>query len=430
MRSPDWWQHVIDEVRAYHQANPSNLPGAVFAAETLQDGPLVSSVGQGWSDRTICQLGSMTKPFTATGVLMALEEHGRLDVEQLVCELPGMELYKEDEMKRQIKVRHLLQHTSGLPSYQEYFKSPNTRCNDAEGGPPSCPEPELDLGPTIPWVGAPGLTNECIYADGRCRPARTLSLDKVSSYVMQTYSPSFQPGSKFSLSEMAFTVAARIVEHLTGKSVNIYLKEKLFKPLGMKDTFFIAGKTGDKSVDDWMDEGVTEEQRGRIPDLAIITRDGKFPSYLAPGPDNKWDKFKKGWRYLEVSGGMYSTAEDLLAYLRVLRDGGVAKSGRVLSTEIADLLVKDQGFGHTMGFGYTDESKRHGPGAQTLMHLGGFITFFWYNKRPEASLLGVFLSQRIIDISTLTDGTNIIFKVFTPQVEAGVFGPKLSEPTR
>jgi CubicO group peptidase (beta-lactamase class C family) len=345
-----------------------------------------------------------------------------------VCELPGMEAYRGDALKRQIRVRHLLQHTSGLPSYQEYFKGGKAACNDPEGGPPSCADPELDLGPTIPWVGAPGLTNECVEVDGKCRPARTLTLDKVSSYVMQTYSPYFQPGSKFSLSEMAFTVAARIVEHLTGKSVNIYLKEKLFKPLGMKDTFFVAGKTGDKSVDDWMDEGVTDEQRGRIPDLAVITRDGKFPSYLAPGPENKWDKFKKGWRYLEVSGGMYSTAGDLLAYLRMLRDGGMGQGKRVLSTEIVDLLVKDQGFGHTMGFGYTDDSKRHGPGAQTLMHLGGFITFFWYDKRPAGSLLGVFLSQRITDISTLTDGTNVVFKVFTPRLEAEVFGPKPGEP--
>src|SRR5215470_14123296 len=116
MKSPDWWQRVSDQVTSYHLANPSNLPGAVFAAETINDGMLISSVGQGWSDSTICQLGSMTKPFTATAVLMALEEHGRLDIEQKVCELPGMELYREDPLKRQIKVRHLLQHTSGLPS--------------------------------------------------------------------------------------------------------------------------------------------------------------------------------------------------------------------------------------------------------------------------------------------------------------------------
>jgi CubicO group peptidase (beta-lactamase class C family) len=212
--------------------------------------------------------------------------------------------------------------------------------------------------------------------------------------------------------------------------VNIYLKEKLFKPLGMQDTFFIAGKTGDKSVDDWMDEGVTDEQRSRIPDIAVITRDGKFPPEIAPGPNNQWDKFRTGWRYVVPDGGIYSTAEDLLAYLRVLRDGGTSERGRVLSKEVVDLLVKDQGFGHTMGFGYTDESKRYGPGAQTLMHLGGFLTFFWYDQRPGVSLLGVFLSQRLTDISTLTDGTKVIFKVFTPQVEAGVFGPKLSEAAR
>ena len=422
MSNPVWWQLAIEQVNNYRRDNPSNLPGAVFAAETLRDGPLVASIGPGWTKKTICNIASMSKSFTATAVLLALEEHGRLDVEQQVCELPGMDLYKEDEMKSQIKVRHLLQHTSGLPSMQPYTESSKNICNNPKGDLPSCADPSLDLGPTATWTGSPGMTNECIYSNFECRPARTLSLDKVSSYVMQTYSPIFQPGSKSLYSTYAYTVAARMVECLTGKSVNIYLKEKLFKPLGMEDTFFIAGKTGDKSVDDWMDEGVTDEQRSRIADLTLITRDGKFPPEIAPGPNNQWDKFRTGWRYLFPEGGMYSTAEDLLAYLRVLRDGGMSESRQVLSKEVVDLLVKDQGVGHTMGFGYNNDTNRSGQTAGTIDHLGRFMTYIWYEPRPEKPMLGVFLSQRLTNIavnSDLVDGMKVIFKVFIPQIAQG-----------
>jgi CubicO group peptidase (beta-lactamase class C family) len=239
---------------------------------------------------------------------------------------------------------------------------------------------------------------------------------------MQTYSLSFQPGSKFLFSTANYILAGRIIEHLTGKSVNIYLKEKLFKPLGMEDTFFIAGKTGDKIVDDWMGEEVTEEQRGRIPDLAIITRDGKFPPEIAPGPNNQWDKFRTGWRYVVPDGGIYSTAEDLLAYLRVLRDGGVAKSGRVLSTEIADLLVKDQGFGHTMGFGYFINPSPYGQASGYIDHLGRFMTYFWLDPREGNPLLGVFLSQRVTNVlvnSNMTDGMKVVFSIYVGLVESG-----------
>jgi beta-N-acetylhexosaminidase len=421
MRMPEWWQRVIDEVRAYHVANPSNLPGAAFAAQTLRDGPLLASVGHGWSDNTICQLGSMTKPFTATGLLMALEEYARLDVEQLVCELPGMEAYRGDALKRQIRVRHLLQHTSGLPSVHPYSESGKAACNDPEGGPPSCADPELDLGPTVPWVGSPGFTNECIQVDGKCRPARTLTLDKVSGHVMQSYgiSSSTLPGTQYSYSTANYIVAARIVENLTGKSLNVYLKEKLFGPLGMKDSFFIAQKTGDPALDQRMDEGVDDQQRGRIAEVAIITPDGALPPEMAPGPDNVWDKYRRGWRYVYPDGGMYSTAGDLMTYLRMLRDGGVSQSRTILSRQIVSLIVNDQGFGHTMAFGYHTQVTPYGQGAGTLEHLGNMMTYFWYDPRADDPLLGVFLSQRVTNImvnNNMTDGMRIIFRVFVPML--------------
>src|SRR5215216_1917942 len=104
MYHPAWWNHVVDQVKAFHLANTANLPGAVLAVETQQDGRLISNLGKGWANDTICEIGSMTKPFISAAVLLALEERGMLDIEVPVWKLPGMDLYCVDPTKRQVRL--------------------------------------------------------------------------------------------------------------------------------------------------------------------------------------------------------------------------------------------------------------------------------------------------------------------------------------
>jgi len=433
MDCPSWWAKVIDQINANHLADPAMLPGAVFGVETRQDGRLVASVGEGWANNTVCEIGSMTKPFISAAVLLALEESDLLDIEVLVCRLPGMELYAADPVKSQIRLRHLLQHTSGLPHFQRYSDWPKTPCNDPCGKPPSCVSASHDLGPVSEWIGAPALTNECIHADGRCQPARLLELDKVSRYIMQTYpvSSSPQPGTQYSYSTVNYVLVARIIEQLTKKPVNIYIKEKLFEPLAMKDSFFIAQKTGDPEMDARIDEGVGDEQRGRIADLALITKDGRLPPEMAAGHGGGWDKFRTGWRFVNPDGGMFSTADDLLNFLRVLRDGGMFESRRILSPEIVRLLVEDQGHAHTMGFGFRGQPTPYGQGPGTIEHMGYKMTYFWYDPAPDNPSLGVFLSQRLPNIAqntNLADGLHVILRVFVPLIKSELSSAEVPQP--
>lgn len=430
MRHPAWWEAVCRDVAAYQQANPENLPGAVFAAETREDGPLVASIGA-WRTDAICEIGSMTKAFTATAVLTALEDRGLLDVETPVWTLPGMDAYAADDLRRQIRVRHLLQHTAGLPGVRPYDACPEAPCNAPGGGAPACPHPDLDLGPTAPWIGAPGITNECVCVDGRCIPARTATLDQVSRYLMETYGPAFPPGEQYAYSSYNYIVAARLVETLSGMAFNRFLKERLFEPLGMRDSFFTAQPTGDASVDRRQDDGTTDGQRARIPDVTILTPDGRLPPEVAPGPGGRLDRYRTGWRYVYPDGGMFSTAADLLAFLRLLRDGGLHEGRRLLSADVVRLLVQDQGFGHTMGFGFRSQTTPYGQGTGTLEHMGRYMTYFWYDPRPEAPLLGVFLSQRLTNVAVQTnmaEGMQVIFRVFVPGVKRGVYGAPVPSP--
>src|SRR5262245_62019990 len=93
MKMSSRWDSVVEAMGAHHREHPANLPGAVFAAETRDDGRFVDSVGKGWNTDTICEIGSMTKPFISAAVLLALEERDMLDVEVPVSQLPGMDVW-------------------------------------------------------------------------------------------------------------------------------------------------------------------------------------------------------------------------------------------------------------------------------------------------------------------------------------------------
>jgi CubicO group peptidase (beta-lactamase class C family) len=330
-----------------------------------------------------------------------------------------MEVYADDPVKRRIKVRHLLQHTSGMPVFLEHAQASDTPCNDLHE-PVSAEQPDArSLGPTVPWIGSPGDMNELIFAGGRYRPARAATLGEISEHIMRTYPLLHEPGTEFSYSSANHIVAGRLIERLTGQSPNIYLKQKLFNPVGMPDSFFIAQPTGEPDLDQHICEDVAQGQRDRVADISLITRDGKWPPEIAPGPDGRWDRLRRGWRYAYPDGGMYTTASDLLAYLRVVRDGGMRGADRLLSPAVVKLLVTEQGFSHTMAFGHHGTPTPYGQGPGTLDHLGNLMTYFWYDPRPDNPVLGVFLSQRLANAivnNNMFDGLRVIFRKFVPLV--------------
>lgn len=418
MTRPEWWDSVADDLARYQVEHADNLPGAAYGVETGRDGRLTGSAGPGWAEDTICEIGSMSKPFVAAAALLALEERGLLDIETPVCALPGMGVWAEDGVRRLIRVRHLLQHTSGLPHVLPRADWAGT---PGRGDPADGP----DLGPASEWIGAPGLTNEYVWTDGRYQPARSVDLDQVSLHVMRTYPvpESPPPGAEYRYSTANYILVARIIEQLTGQSANRFIKERLFTPLEMADSFFVAGQTGDPAVDARIDEGVTDEQRSRIADFVLITKDGRFPPEIAP-----MDKTRRGWRFVYPDAGMFSRVGDLLNFLVMIRDGGVFRSRRVLSSQIVSLLADDHGHGHTMGFGLRGRPTPYGQRAGTLEHLGMKMTYFWYDRSVSGdggvgdSVLGVFLSQRMpnfIANTNMSEGLRPIFRVFIPAVNSG-----------
>jgi CubicO group peptidase (beta-lactamase class C family) len=139
-------------------------------------------------------IASMTKPITATAVMM-LQEEGKLSVEDPVAKyLPELGELKTAEGKpAKLTLRHLLTHTSGMPeATPEQYKAART------------------LAEVIP-----------LYAG---KPLK------------------FEPGSKWQYCQSGINSLGRIVEIVSGQSFPAFLQQWLFDPLGMKDTTFYLSR--------------------------------------------------------------------------------------------------------------------------------------------------------------------------------------------
>lgn len=187
---------MIDELMgAYRGA----VPGACVAV--LQHGTSMFQCAYGLADvenqvaatpATNYRLASITKQFTAAAILL-LAEDGCVSIDDRARKwLPGLA-----DAADGISIRHLLTHTSGLIDYEDLFQSETSR---------------------------------------QLRDADVLSLLEAEN---RTY---FPPGTSFRYSNSGYVLLALIVGRASGTDFAAFLRERIFQPLGMRNTVaFEAG---------------------------------------------------------------------------------------------------------------------------------------------------------------------------------------------
>jgi len=320
-------------------------------------GKVLSLDAVGWQDLeakipmrpdSIFQIASMTKPVTAMGILM-LEEEGRLSIEDPVekhlPEFRGQQLVLKREgasvtlgkPARPITIRDLLTHTSGL-----------------RGSSP------------------PG------FGDLYARRNRTLA---EATIAISQWPLEFELGSRWSYCNTGIDTLGRIIEVCSGRSYEDFLAERIFRPLGMKDTFFYP----------------SEAQRARIATLYKKDKDG-----LARSENFLGDAV--GGRFPLPAGGMFSTAPDLFRFYQMVLDGGTAGGRRFLSEAGVAKMLRNHtgdlkaGFtdGVQMGLGWqlvgtpTGVTEMLSPG--TYGHGGAFGTQGWVD--PKRQMIFILMVQR------------------------------------
>jgi CubicO group peptidase (beta-lactamase class C family) len=139
------------------------------------------------NDSSVFELASVSKQFTATGILL-LKDKGKLKLTD------SLRQYFPELPYAGITISHMLSHTSGLPDYEEAMNQKWNRSKIA-------------------------FNNDMIAFLAKEKPAVL-----------------FTPGSSWMYSNTAYAILASIIEKVSGQTFNQYMAENIFQPLGMRHT--------------------------------------------------------------------------------------------------------------------------------------------------------------------------------------------------
>ncbi len=319
---------------------------------------------------SIFRICSMSKPITTVAVMMLYEE-GRFTLEEPVSdfipEFKNMKVldppWPQDktsppgalvDARRPITVLDLLTHTSGL-TYQW-----NARLGKA-------------------YIAA-GVGSGILQQEGTIGEA----VKKLAKQPLL-----FQPGEHWEYS-LADDVLGYLVEVVSGMPLDKFLEERIFKPLGMKNSEFFLR---DDQVPRLATAYTYFPGKGLQPILdKQVMPEGLF-SYSADYP------YRGPRTYFSGGGGLCSTAEDYYRFCQMLLNGGELNGTLLLSRKSVELIDQNhvQGkvddFGYGLGFGVTSEPKFRN-------ELGSIGSFFWggfyytsFVIDPKEDMIVVFMAQ-------------------------------------
>jgi CubicO group peptidase (beta-lactamase class C family) len=295
---------VVPDLRAVvrQYIDENKITGAVTAV--ARNNHLVFFEAQGVSNpesgaamrkNDLFRMMSATKVVTAVAVLTLLEE-GKLSLDDKVSRFiprfanlevaelpPGKDSPRAQPVKahREITLEDLLTHTSGMSST-------------------GFPDPKR----------VSELSQELLY-----RPDDTLA-----TYVprLEHATLDFQPGSRFNYSALdGFDVLAYVVEVVSGQPADVFMRERIFEPLEMRDTWFHVPSS---EVERIVPLYVREADRWHL--------DRSLLAALPP-------------RYVSGAGGLFSTAHDFLNFYRMLLNEGSLNGRRVLESETVVLMSQN-----------------------------------------------------------------------------------------
>jgi CubicO group peptidase (beta-lactamase class C family) len=199
----------------------------------------------------------------------------------------------------------------------------------------------------------------------------------------------FQPGDawEYSLSD---DVLGYLVEKVSGMPFDRFLSERIFSPLGMKDSYFFLP---DDKVPRLAAVYTYYPDKGLqlFPSGKVIT-EGDF-SYSSDYP------YRGPRTYSSGGGGLCSTAEDYYRFCQMMLNGGQVNGTRILSRKSVELMSmnhtqgKTEDFGYGLGFGAASEPR-------FLTELGSVGSYYWggfyytsFVIDPKEDLVAVFMAQ-------------------------------------
>jgi CubicO group peptidase (beta-lactamase class C family) len=307
-------------------------------------------------------IASMTKSLTGAALMMLVDE-GKLKlddpVEKYLPEFKGQMVAEKDKAphppQHPITVREVMNHTSGVAVPQD---------------------PAFKTAHTLPEIVA-----------------------VVGKLPLQ-----WEPGTKFQYNNSGINTGGRLIEVLSGMSYTDFMQQRLFTPLGMKDTTFwpneelaarlanTARMTEDKTglEDVGMSKKIPADQIVKLEKTAPFPMLDNFGGGIVPEYQN---------HYGQPAGGLYSTASDVGRFCQMLLNGGTWEGKRYLSdkaikqlsaVQTGDVMVNPQeGYGVGVFVKTRDDE---GPAVGSYGHRGARRTVMWID--PKNQLVMVAMLQR------------------------------------
>lgn len=329
-----------------------NPPG--LSVVVVKDGEIVYSNAFGFADEphkikatpdTVYHWWSMTKIPTAIAI-MQLQEQGKLTLDNEITKvLPWFEVKYPSGTSPALTIRHLLQHSSGLPD---------------------------TIPAMIGWVH---------YNDETYNQTEVLK-----KYLPEFNTLKFEPGTQAVYSNLNYMVLGAVIEAVSGQTYESFITENILQPLGMSQTSFVVSPA--------MAE---HEAAGTLPLVHMYTP--LLPTLLDPGALVRERYGKLLWLnrfYIEAtpSTGLIGSAPDVAKFMMAYLNRGTLDGELILLPESISTLTETAPIdGRGLGW-YVGESN----GERYLEHMGGGAGFATTMRiYPEAGL----------GITILANGTDL-----------------------
>ena len=346
------------------------LPGLV--AMIVRNGKIVYHSAKGFADvesgkamqkDAIFRIASQTKAITSTAVMMLWEEGKfRLDdpISKFIPEFKNPQVlqnfrygdtsYTAVAANKEITIRHLLTHTSGL-GYGVIDGDERMKMIYHKAG-------IIDL-----------YTTENISIGDNIKKLAKLPLHH-------------NPGEKYTYSE-GLDVLGYLIEIVSGMPFDRFLRERLFEPLGMQDTwFYLPDAKASRLVT------VHRKANGKWEGFPTTFYDPNYPITGAK-------------RFFSGGAGLSSTAKDYATFLQMYLNGGELNGVRILSRTTIKTIMQNQtgnlwgdGKHYGLAFGVVNEKgiAQGGIGSEGTFDWGGYFNTQYFAD-PEEKIIGILMKQ-------------------------------------
>ncbi|MBU1421698.1 MAG: serine hydrolase, partial [Bacteroidetes bacterium] len=299
------------------------------------------------TDSTLYDIASLTKVIGTTAAIMKLNDEGKIDLDARAS-VYLLEFGKFG--KENVTIRNLLLHNSGLPAWQKFYLTCNTSSEVLDSI----------------------YNSELIY----------------------------KTGDSTVYSDFGFIILGKIIERITGLSLDTYLRTEFFEPLVMMNTFYnppveVLQRTAPTELDTiWRKKLI----HGTVHDETAVLLGG-------------------------VAGhaGLFSTASDLAVFVQMIMNGGSYGGVQYIKPETIKLFTERKNLKTKLGLGWDFKTLNGYSSAGNLLsnksfgHTGFTGTSIWID--PERNLFVIFLTNRVYP----TRANNKIAKV-RPALHDAVIG--------